>query len=444
MKNSRINRRDFLTKSSIGLVGAGAGLMRGGIIGGENNSKSTEQSRIKDFRILGRTGFKASDIGCGPALMTDENLLKAVFDSGVNIIDTAEFYGNGNNESLVGRAIKDFDRKLLFLNTKLIISENDKQEDIVTRVRKCLGRLNTDYLDGLMLWNPATVEHTRNKEFHNAFNQLKSEGRVRFCGISCHGTEFSSVKEDMENVVSGAIDDGRFDHVLFVYNYAQQEMGNNILKKCAEKNVGAILMKTDPFGKRYLDIIDKVKKLENDNKPVDNNTRRLYTMILEKQKKGEAYLSENQFSDSKARREAAINFVLSNPAVSSVLITFSSFDEISDYVSLSGGKLTSENLSVIKTMTQNFGHLYCRHACGICEAHCPHGVQINTIARFNHYFISQKREKYAIQKYLELAGPKTNKCLDCEGICQSACPYGVSIKTIMAIAHENLELNIYS
>ncbi len=442
MKSKTYNRRDFISKSSFGIMAAGAGItdFRQSV---PEKRPSQNQARITDYRILGRTGFKVSDIGCGPALMTNENLLKAVIDSGVNIFDTAEFYGNGNNELLVGRAIKDFDRKSLFINTKLIINKNDDTENIKERVRKCLERLNTSYLDGLMLWNPMSVENVRNKEFHNAFKQLKEEGRVKFCGISCHGSEYpGNAVDNMEKIICGAVEDGRFDHVLFVYNYAQQEMGNNILKACAVKNTGALLMKTDPFGKGYLDVIDKVNTLKKENKPVDENTARRYETIQQKQKSGKAYLSEDQFGDSNARREAAINFVLSNRAVSSVLISFSNFDEIADYVSLSGGQLTHENRSVIEDMKNKFGHLYCRHACGICEKSCPYNVPVNTIARYNHYFISQKREKYAIQKYLEMQGQKTERCLNCEGYCESVCPYGVSVRTLMAVAHENLNFNI--
>ncbi len=441
MKSIRLKRREFISKSTLGLMCAGSGMLS--FDASRENSDSGKQVRIKDYRILGRTGFRVSDIGCGPALMTSENLLKAVIDSGVNIIDTAEFYNNGNNELLVGRAVSGIDRKSIFLNTKLIISENDKSEMIIERVRKCLERLNTEYIDGMMLWNPASAESVKNSEFQKAFEILRSEGRARFCGISCHGNEYpTGQKDNMERIICGAIEDGRFDHVLFVYNYGQQEMGKNILKECEGKNVGAILMKTDPFGKRYLDVIEKVNKLMAENKQVDDGTRIRYEEILEKQRKGKAYLAEDKLNDINARREAAINFVLDNRSVSSVLISFSNFDEIEDYVSLSGGKLTVDNNAVIRAVIENLGFLYCRHACGICEAHCPHKVPVNTIARLNHYFISQKREKYAIQNYLELGGSKTEKCLDCDSICEASCPYGVSIQNLMTIAHENLHLNM--
>ncbi len=442
MKSKTYSRKDFISKSSLGLMAAGMGIA-GYERSDPGNSMGQNLVKITDYRILGRTGFKVSDIGCGPALMTNENLLKAVIDSGVNIIDTAEFYGNGNNELLVGRAIKDFDRGSLFINTKLMIGSEDTPDSIKNRVRKCLERLNTGYLDGLMLWNPRTSKDVRNPAFHSAFKELKEEGRVRFSGISCHGSEYPGTTMDtMDKVIITAIRDGRFDHVLFVYNYAQQDMGKLILEECAANNIGALLMKTDPFGKRYLDIIDKVNTLRKENKTVDENTSRIYESIMEKQRNGKAYLSEDRLGDSRARREAAVHFVLENPSVSSALISFSSFDEIQDYISLSGGRLSQENRSVIQGMKNKLGHLYCRHACGICEKSCPYKVPVNTIARFNHYFISQKREKYAIQKYYDIQGYKTEKCTNCEGFCEAACPYGVSVRTLMAVANENLNLNL--
>jgi aryl-alcohol dehydrogenase-like predicted oxidoreductase len=250
MKAKQINRRDFLTKSSAGLVGAGAGLISKGNLPEDHHiSENAGKPLINEYRVLGRTGFRVSDIGCGPVSISNENVLKAVLDTGVNFIDTAEFYGNGNNELMVGKAIKGFSRSSIFLNTKIGITENDTEESIITRIKKCLERLGTDYLDGLMLWNAGSVKEIKNKAFHNAFSNLKNEGRVKYCGISCHGTSMGTEpEENMEKIIGSAVEDGRFDLVLFVYNYVQQEMGQNILKECAKKNIGTTLMKTDPFG----------------------------------------------------------------------------------------------------------------------------------------------------------------------------------------------------
>jgi Fe-S-cluster-containing hydrogenase component 2 len=61
--------------------------------------------------------------------------------------------------------------------------------------------------------------------------------------------------------------------------------------------------------------------------------------------------------------------------------------------------------------------------------------------RYNQYFMAQAREKYAIQKYNELSGAKSEMCMNCEGFCEVACPYGVSIHALLTVAYNNLYLN---
>jgi len=56
--------------------------------------------------------------------------------------------------------------------------------------------------------------------------------------------------------------------------------------------------------------------------------------------------------------------------------------------------------------------------------------------------MAQAREKYAIQKYYELSGVKSDMCANCEGFCESSCPYGVSIQALLTVAYNNLSLNI--
>lgn len=437
MKNQEINRRNFLASASMGIAGLG---ISNGII---NIKQDKQPIRIKEFRTLGRTDFKVSDIGCGPGLMNNENLLKAVLRAGVNIIETAEFYGNGNNELLVGRSIGEFDRKSLFINTKLIIKQTDTREQIVDRVRKCLERMKTDYLDGMMLWNPSSALEVKYTEFHEAFDQLKEEGRVRFRGVSCHGTEsYTESKDNMEKIICSAVEDGRFDLVLFVYNHVQREMGENILKACGDKNVGAILMKTDPFGKRYMDVLEEIKTYNETQKTIPDNLKSRYEKVIEKQTKSEEFLSNHPEYHGKTKTEAALAFCLDHPAVSSVIMSFKTYNDITEYIGLSGLRSTSATKNMRNKLLENFGHLYCRHACGICEKNCPNNVPVNTIMRFNHYYMGQGREKYAMQQYKLLEKNNANLCSNCAGYCETACPYGVSIHALLEIAHQNFILQV--
>ncbi len=150
---------------------------------------------------------------------------------------------------MVGKAIRDFERDSLFINTKLRVTGNDTKDDILARAQKCLERLETPYLDGFMLWNADSVNLLKNEAFHQAFKQLKSEGKAKYCGVSYHGAFwYDTPKETMEEVLVNAAEDGRFDLVLLVYNFVQRQMGENILNACKKNNVGTTLMKTQPFG----------------------------------------------------------------------------------------------------------------------------------------------------------------------------------------------------
>jgi predicted aldo/keto reductase-like oxidoreductase len=116
------------------------------------------------------------------------------------------------------------------------------------------------------------------------------------------------------------------------------------------------------------------------------------------------------------------------------------FEEVENYVSLSGSRLSARDSISLGNYERGMGSLYCRHACGICEPHCPHDVPINTIMRYSHYFAAQGREKYAMEKYGKLTAPKPVNCGECAGYCEQACPYDVPVQTLLLLAHNRLSL----
>jgi len=422
---------------------AGVGVASSGaIFGRENLAGNHQEPTIREYRSLGRTGFRVSDIGCGFPGMANESVLKAAIAGGINFIDSIEGHGGGNSEITISRAIKTCPRETLFINSKIAVTEKDTQETLVSRVRKTLERLETDYMDGLMLWSASTVNATENKVFHSAVRQMKKEGIVRFSGVSCHGSTFTQEpQESMDKVICAAVDSGRFDVVMFVYNYVQHEMGEKILEQCNKRNVGAILMKTDPFGGAYNIVTNMVTNYQKENKEIPPDLQKLYSKIMKSQEQAMPFLIQHNLSDLNARKEAAISFVLDNPAVSTVLISFSNFTEVADYINLSGSRLNEKKLSAIESMKDTYGLIYCRHACGICESSCPKGVPVNTIMRYNNYFMAQSREKYAIGMYLGLKRSNAGNCSGCQGFCEAACPYGVPIHALLMEAHNTLSLS---
>jgi len=440
-RSSRLSRRGFI-QSSLS-VAAGLGLAGKKMFGGNRQEAPADKAKIKEYRTLGRTGFKASDIGFGAGNLTDPALFAAALDAGVNYIDTAEHYARGNSERTIGQVIKDRDRKKLFITGKLNFRMGKStKEGLKERALKCLERLQTDYLDCLMIHMTPTIDQVKHEEYHDAIQELKAEGRVKFSGLSNHGIEHryaGFVKNPMDEVILAAADDGRFDVVLFTYNFIQREQGKKILKACREKNMGTTLMKTDPV-RAYNDIQDMYARMKEKGR-VTEAAEKIISEFRSRADKAREFAKKYGLSGDKEVRSAAIKFYLSNPDVHSVCPTINTYEDLEFYVSLSGGRLEPVEEGMLADYKSFSGSLYCRHACGECEPNCPHDVPVNTIMRYQHYFMSQGREKHAMEKYAAL--PRTNAavCTDCKGYCEAACPFGVSVQGLLMATHQTLSLD---
>ncbi|MCX6556419.1 MAG: aldo/keto reductase [Candidatus Aminicenantes bacterium] len=265
-KPSAINRRKFISRSVSAAVGAGvAGF--GGTAAAQTAppaAPAPAESKIRGFRTLGRTGFRVSDISTG--FCNNSAVLKAIFAAGVNYVDTAESYGN---QRAIGQALPGLDRKSLFITSKLEIETDASKENFLRRFAKCLEELQTDYIDCLMMHMPERAELLATPGFHQAMEQLKKEGKLRFCGVSHHGPNwFRAPEESMEKVLLAAAADGRFDVFLMAYNFLQREAGQKVLEACAAKKIGVTLMKVNPAGK-YQGLKDRVEALKKEGKEVD-------------------------------------------------------------------------------------------------------------------------------------------------------------------------------
>jgi predicted aldo/keto reductase-like oxidoreductase len=440
MKSNTSNRREFIKNSSLGILGAA--LIDTKKVSDNLAPHDPDSPSIKAFRKLGRTGFNISDIGCGPAVISHEKVLKAILDAGVNYIDSAIAYGE-KNEIMIGNVIKDYDRESLFISSKYRLKDDTTKEDVITQIRAVLERMKTDYLDCLQMHMVSSSKELKNEAFHEATEQLKREGRLKFIGVSCHGSNwFQDPEESMEDILSNAIEDGRFDVLLLVYNFVQQEMGKRILEKCRKNNLGTTLMKTDPFGGYNLSLMDQYEQLKNEGKEIPGYLEHIHNKILVQRKMAKSFIEEHKLEDNDAINRAAIRFVLSNEDAHSTLITFRNYNDINKYIDLSGTKLTDQEVVLLDHYRNFLGRYYCRHACGLCESSCPAKIPINTIMRYNHYFMAQDRQKYAIEKFYGLPGRSLDKCRNCKGFCEKNCPYGVSIRDLLSVAEQNLTIRI--
>jgi predicted aldo/keto reductase-like oxidoreductase len=428
-----LNRRQFLKTSALGAIGAGWGGKRAQA---QAVADKTGGPRIKEYRVLGRTGFKVSDIGAG-SIMNDA-VLRAALDAGVNYLDTAEQYPG--HHRIVAKAVKDLDRKSLFITTKLEVLEDKSKEGFLKRARKCLEDLNTEYVDCLMMHMPEKAELITTPGFHEAMAELKAEGRVRFVGVSNHGSFwFRDPEETMEKVLLAAAEDGRFDVFLMAYNFLQMDQSGRVLDVCRERKIGVALMKAAPIT-IYYSLQANVERTEKAGKKVNP----LYADGLKRYKdkldRAQTFIREHNLRNPDEIRDAAIQFVLSHPDVHTVCCRVQTYDEIASYLKLSGSRMGATANAKLEAYRTGCGDLYCRHACGSCEPSCPHGVPVNTIMRYYHYFAGQRREKESIGLYAAIPGARADACAGCPGYCESACPYHVPIQGMLLAAHDQLTL----
>jgi predicted aldo/keto reductase-like oxidoreductase len=341
----------------------------------------------------------------------------------------------------MGQAIKGRDRKSFFITTKLRPKETETKGDILKRARKCLERLDTEYIDCLMTHNPSSLKMVKFEPFHQACAQLKSEGKLRFVGISSHGSR-GNEGEAMDKILLSAAQDGRFSLMLLVYNFIQKEMGEKVLNACHEKKIGATIMKYNPVG-NYLSMKSRMEEMK---KNAETNPERLKRLenhldsLKQTADKGDGFIKKYNLTDPVEIRIASSRFALSHPGTSAILARTRTFEDVEQFLKASGTTLSDTEVKKLAAYSRGPGKFYCRHACGLCESSCPHHVPVNTIMRYNHYFEAQGNEKYAMLKYTQLPGSKANVCESCSGICQSNCPYGVPIHALLTMAHENLNL----
>ena len=133
--------------------------------------------KLSDFRL----GLGTWMLGDNSKLYkTEKEVIKQAIKSGLKVIDTAEMYGEGRSEILIGEAIKSFKRKDIYLVSK-VYPHNAGFRNMERSCLNSLKRLGTDYLDLYLLhWRGGIPL----EETVAAFERLKAKGYIRDWGVS--------------------------------------------------------------------------------------------------------------------------------------------------------------------------------------------------------------------------------------------------------------------
>jgi aryl-alcohol dehydrogenase-like predicted oxidoreductase len=279
------------------------------------------------YRQLGRTGIIISEIGFGAWGIGGgwgnrddqqaQQALRCALDMGINFFDTALGYGNGHSEKLIGEAISG-KRDKVVIATKIPpktyrwpalpdqpVTETFPKDWIIECTERSLRNLNVDYIDVQQLhaWTPNYLSQL---DWYEGLMQLKEQGKIRAFGVSANDWDPYG---PVNLVYSGLI-----DTVQVIYNIFEQRPAEELLPAALGNNVGIIVRV--PFEEGLL-----TGKMGPDYRFDEDDWRATW---LTPQRLEEAYcrvqaLKPFLSDDRPTFADLALKFVLSHPAVSSVI-----------------------------------------------------------------------------------------------------------------------------
>ena len=199
-----------------------------------------------NYRKLGKTGFDISEISLGTWQVggkwgndfsheTADRILNTAVDSGINFIDTADVYGDGESEKAVGHFVKSRSERI-YVATKCgrrlnpHINKAYQPDTLRKFVENSLENMGLETLDLIQLHCPPTEVYYR-PEIFELFDRLKDEGKILNLGISVEKVEEALKGIEYQNVTS----------VQIIFNVFRQRPAELFFEQAQKKNVGIII-----------------------------------------------------------------------------------------------------------------------------------------------------------------------------------------------------------
>ena len=300
------------------------------------------------YKRLGKSGIKVSEIGFGAwsialawwgkKIEEDEakRMLKKAYDVGINFFETADMYGKGKSEKLIGEVFKGM-RDEVVLSTKYGYDFAGAQQighselpqkfdaDFTNQaLSNSLERLQTDHVDVYGLHNPK-LRHIRDDTIFQTFDSLMAEGKIKACQAAL-GPAIGWTQEGLE-----VMERENISTVQTVYNILEQTPGNELLENASKKDVGILVRVPDASGILTGKVNEKTKIDEKDHRSVRKGE--WIHASIKKVEQLRPIAERNGLSIT----ELAIKFILSKNGIASVLPTVVSEEEIEQFASMSDG-----------------------------------------------------------------------------------------------------------
>lgn len=204
------------------------------------------------YRRLGRTNLQVSELSFGAARGATHNpqqfiaTIHAAIDAGINFIDTAEGYDNGDSERVLGLALQDHDE--ILIETKYCPYDSylpeakyvGSAESLRRSTEESLRRIKRERIDILLghgIRSLETLDRFMTDGSYQAMCDLQKEGKVGYIGIS----ELSE-GDGTHQVLKKAVPSGAFDVVMLTINFLLQTAVESVLPLCNDHDVGTVVM----------------------------------------------------------------------------------------------------------------------------------------------------------------------------------------------------------
>jgi aryl-alcohol dehydrogenase-like predicted oxidoreductase len=306
------------------------------------------------LKRLGKTKLLVSEIGFGAWAIsgrgygpTDDresiNALHRALDLGVNFIDTADIYGDGHSEELIGRVLKERGDKETVIATKFGwdfyrdggIRSNLKRNYILFAIEKSLKRLKRERIDIYQIHNSKPDDIERDNVYET-LDELKKQGKIRFYGVSAY-----YIEDGLE-----AIKTEKPDTIQVIYNILEQEADERLFPLALKNDMGIIAR--EPLAGGIL----TGKYDENSKFPKTDHRRGWDKKFLEE---GARKVSRLKFLEKQGQNliQLALRFCLSHKAVGVVIPGAKTVIQVEENIRAAESRLSPDELKQIRELYRN-------------------------------------------------------------------------------------------
>jgi aryl-alcohol dehydrogenase-like predicted oxidoreductase len=338
-------------------------------------------------RTLGRTGLEVTEMGFGCMITSDASVITRAADLGVNYFDTARVYQSGNNERLVGAALKGH-RKDIVLSTK---AKGGTGEEVLAELDESLKQLGTDHVDIWYLHARSSAAEITD-DLRAAQEKAREQGKIRFAGVSTH--------KGHAEVIPAAIEK-KLDVVLMSYNFTMGDQMEPLLAALHDAGLGVVAMKTQAGG-RSDEAKARYEKLTGNGGML-----------------------------------AALKWALRTPNVNTTVPSITDIAMLEENVKAMEAPFTPADQALLTARFEAIRPDYCS-MCGECEGTCPKGLPVADVLRYLTYAEGYGQFALGRDNFLAMPGELQEvRCDDCTS-CPVRCSKGVQVTRRLRRAQELL------